>query len=108
MSLLSAHRERLRRDRARLCGETRELLRESLARHLPGIPVWVYGSLLDESRFQPASDVDLAIERLPESLSLELLQSLLSREVGREVDVCLLDRTRLKPWIIARGQRWIG
>jgi predicted nucleotidyltransferase len=108
MSLLSDHRERVRRDRARLCRDTRELLRQCLARHLPGVPVWVYGSLLDESRFQPASDVDLALERLPESLSLELLQSLISRDLGREVDVCLLDRTRLKPWITARGQRWIG
>jgi len=33
---------------------------------------------------------------------------LLSADVGREVDVCLIDRTRLKPVIEGSGERWIA
>ena len=45
---------------------------------------------------------------LPAGASLEYLQSVLSDEIGREVDVCLLDRTRLRPVIEREGERWIG
>jgi predicted nucleotidyltransferase len=109
MSLLADHRARLRHAAAACCRDTRAKLRESLARHLPGVPVWIYGSVLDEDRFQPAgSDVDLAVEWLPDAMSLELLQSLVSRDVGREADVCFLHQTRLRPRIEAEGRRWIG
>jgi predicted nucleotidyltransferase len=107
MSLLAEHRARVRRDNAALCRRTRVLLRHALARHLPGVPVWVYGSILREDRFHPASDVDLAVERLPVGMTLDFLQSLVSRDIGREVDVCLLERTRLRPRIEAEGERWI-
>jgi predicted nucleotidyltransferase len=69
--------------------------------------MWVYGSILHEDRFHPASDVDLAVERLPVGMTLDFLQSLVSRDIGREVDVCLLERTRLRPRIEAEGERWI-
>jgi len=108
MSLLAEHRERVRRDNAALCRHTRALLRESLARHLPGVPVWVYGSVLHEDRFHPASDVDLAVEWLPVGMTLDYLQSLVSRDVCREVDVCLVEHTRLRPRIEAEGERWIA
>lgn len=108
MSILSKHRERMRRDRAELCLRTRDRLRASLERHLAGVPVWVYGSVLREDRFQETSDVDVAVERLPPGMTLDYLQSLLSRDVGREADVCLLGETRLRPHIEAEGERWIG
>ena len=108
MSLLGQSREQVRRDNAALCRRTRALLRDSLARHLPGLPVWIYGSVLREDRFQPASDVDLAVEWLPAGMTLDYLQSLVSRDVGREADVGLLERTRLRSRIEAEGERWIG
>jgi hypothetical protein len=41
-------------------------------------------------------------------MTLEYLQSLLSTDVGREVDVCLIDHTRLRPVIEGSGERWIA
>jgi predicted nucleotidyltransferase len=70
--------------------------------------VWLYGSLVKPGRFHEWSDVDLAFESLPPGMSLEYLQSLLSADVGREVDVCLVDRTRLRATIEREGERWIG
>ncbi|NDC54748.1 MAG: hypothetical protein EBZ74_10820 [Planctomycetia bacterium] len=69
--------------------------------------MWVYGSVLHEERFQPTSDVDLAVEWLPAGMTLDYLQSLVSRDVGREADVCLLAQTRLRTQIAAEGERWI-
>jgi hypothetical protein len=65
--------------------------------------VWVYGSLVKPGRFHEWSDVDVALESLPAGKTLEYLQSLLSADVGREVDVCFLDRTRLRPVIEREG-----
>jgi predicted nucleotidyltransferase len=84
------------------------LLRAALARHVPGTAVWVYGSLVKPGQFHEWSDVDVAVESLPAEMTLEYLQSLLSADVGREVDVCRLDRTRLKPVIEREGERWIA
>jgi hypothetical protein len=108
MWLLALHREQRRRDDASLAEHTRGLLRESLSRHVPGTAVWVYGSLVKPGRFHEWSDVDVALESLPAGMTLEYLQSLLSADVGREADVCLLDRTRLKPGIEGGGERWIA
>lgn len=108
MWLLASHREQRRRDDAALAERTRGLLRESLSRHVPGTAVWVYGSLIKPGRFHEWSDVDVALEALPAGMTLEYLQSLLSADVGREADVCLLDRTRLKPVIEGGGERWIA
>lgn len=84
----------------------RDFLRAALARHVPGTAVWVYGSLVKPGRFHEWSDVDVAFESLPARMTLEYLQSLLSADVGREVDVCPIDRTRLKPMIKGSGKRW--
>lgn len=108
MWLLTGERERRRRGDAALADRTRHLLREALARHVPGTAVWVYGSLIASGRFAAWSDVDVALESLPPGMTLEYLQSLLSADVGREVDVCLIDRTRLKPVIERSGERWIA
>ena len=105
--VLASERKR-RRDDAILADRTRELLRAALARHVPGTVVWVYGSLVKPSRFHDWSDVDVALESLPAGMTLEYLQSLLSADVGREVDACLIDRTRLRPVIEGRDERWIA
>ena len=39
-------------------------------------------------------------------MTIEYLQSLLSRDVGREVDVCLLESTRLRETILREGEEW--
>jgi len=108
MWLLASQRDRRRRDDAARAEQTRGLLREALSRHVPGTCVWVYGSLVKPGRFHEWSDVDVAVESLPAGMTLEYLQSLLSADVGREVDVCLIDRTRLKPVIEGTGERWIA
>lgn len=111
---------------------TRDVLRGALARHVPGTVVWVYGSLVRGSdktnrgastscgcdrvlsepvkpgRFHDWSDVDVALESLPSDMTLEYLPSLLSAEVGREVDVCMLDHTRLAQEITWSGERSIA
>lgn len=108
MWLLIEERERRNQRDARLADRTRGLLRAALAKHVPGTAVWIYGSLVKPGRFHDWSDVDLAVESLPPGMSLEYLQSLLSADVGREVDVCRLDRTRLRTSIEQEGERWIA
>jgi len=108
MWLLAEEHERQQRRDAALAARTRDRLCAVLARHLPGTAVWVYGSLVKPGRFREWSDVDIAFESLPPALSLEYLQSLLSDEVGRSVDVCLFDRTRLRSVIEREGERWIA
>jgi predicted nucleotidyltransferase len=108
MWLLASERERRRRHDAILADRTRGLLRVSLPRHIPGAVIWVYGSLVKPGRFHEWSDVDVALESLPAGMTLEYLQSLLSADVGRAVDACLIDRTRLKPVIEGSGERWIA
>jgi predicted nucleotidyltransferase len=108
MWLLIEESERRRRVDAAIADRTRSTLRASLATHVPGVVVWVYGSLVKPGRFREWSDVDLACESLPAGMTLEYLQSLLSADIGREVDVCLLDRTRLRPVIEREWERWIG
>lgn len=108
MGLLAEHRRAMACRDVALAARTRELLQAALARHAQGTAVWIYGSLVKPGRFHEWSDVDLAFETLPAGESLEYLQSALSDEVGREVDVCLLECTRLRPVIEREGERWIG
>lgn len=108
MWLLASQPEQRRRNDAAIAGCTRGLLRESLSRHVPGTAVWVYGSLVRPGRFHEWSDVDVALESLPAGMTLEYLQSLLSADVGREADICLIDGTRLKSVIEGSGERWIA
>ena len=103
----------LRREAVRrAAGDEAERLRvrERLASALHRIgglgPVWVYGSLTMPGRFGADSDIDLAFESLPGSTSIDMLQSLLSEAVGREVDVCRVDQTRLRDKIMREGERW--
>ncbi len=87
---------------------TLERLRTALHELLPETSVWVYGSLLVPGKFSEDSDVDVALECDPADVSLYVLQSLLSGRVGCEVDICVLDESRLKTKIQQTGQRWIG
>lgn len=98
--------------RRRQCDEAeRVAIRARLDARLRSIPglgaVWVYGSLVKPGRFKDHSDVDVAVETLPDGISLYLLQSLLSEAAGREVDVCIIGETRLQEKIRNLGERWI-
>lgn len=111
MSLVKLLLERMRQEaesNERLRQEVQGSLRSALARLVPGCAVWVYGSVIVPGGFNRCSDVDVAFESLPDALSLYRMQSLLSEVCGREVDVCFLDETRLKPKIQKEGERWIA
>jgi predicted nucleotidyltransferase len=78
-----------------------------LGEQVPGAVVWLYGSLLVPGKFHDGSDIDLAFEYLPPGKSIYRIQSELSRSCGREVDVCLLEETRLQESIRREGVQWI-
>ena len=92
------------REEARL--ETRTRLREALRTICPGRDVFVFGSLAQPGSFHGRSDVDIAVESLPEGLSQYGLIGWLEEELGRPVDVLLLAETRLREKILAQGERW--
>jgi predicted nucleotidyltransferase len=94
----------------RLVGQrvARDRLREVLHRHLPGRRVWVFGSLLEPGRFNAASDIDLAVETLPEGMSLYTLTALLEEEMRRPVDIICLPGSRLRNKIITEAESWIA
>lgn len=108
MWLLRQEDERRRKQDAASADRCKTQLRAALAEHVPGTAVWLYGSLVKPGHFREWSDVDLAFESLPTGMTLEYLQSLLTADVGREVDVCMLGRTRLQPMIESEGERWIA
>ena len=86
----------------------REHLRQVLHRHLPGQKVWLYGSVVERGRFNTASDIDLAVESLPEGMSIYTLTALLDEEMRRPVDVVCLPESRLRHKIITEGESWIA
>ncbi|MBM3769898.1 MAG: hypothetical protein FJW27_01135 [Acidimicrobiia bacterium] len=109
MSTLLQQRDEARhRQRLALCESTRRLLREHLAALIPGQRVVVFGSLLQPGRFNAASDIDLALEREPEGISVGQLMSKLSERLGRPVDVVLPDHCRFRDRILKEGDVWIS
>ena len=70
------------------------------------MPVTVFGSLTRAGRFTESSDVDLALESEPTSMSIYQLIAQLSERLGRRVDVALLSECRLKDKIIREGELW--
>lgn len=84
-----------------------EKLHQAFKRYLPGQAVWVYGSILKPGKFRLVSDIDVALEQASTTYSLYALQSLLTAATEHQVDICMLDETRLKEKIMSQGQRWI-
>lgn len=109
MDLLLQHLDRIADEDEAFRLDVRRRLESALHRLLPGIVVWVYGSLTRPGRFhRESSDIDLALESLPDvGPGLYLLQSLLSAATGVPVDICLLGETRLEPEIRSTGERWM-
>lgn len=100
---IAARQTACERDRLRV----RERLASALADCLPkGSRVWVYGSLVEPSRFREWSDVDLALECDPPGMSIYLLASLLAERCERHVDICLISETRIAAAIRQRGEAW--
>lgn len=81
-------------------------LHEAFREHLADQAVWVYGSILKPGKFRLESDIDIALERPSAKDSLYALQSLLTEATGYQVDICMLQETRLREAIMLRGQRW--
>jgi len=85
---------------------TRETLREVLRRIIPNQRVFVHGSLTKPGKFSEHSDIDLALESEPRGMTIYQLVSLLSEEMGRRVDVLLLEECRFRDKIIKEGEVW--
>lgn len=82
-------------------------LREALSSLLPsGTEIWVFGSVLKPGRFREHSDVDIAIDSLPQGRSEAWLQSELELRLRRAVDVLNLNETSLRSKIERTGERW--
>ncbi|MEI6536038.1 MAG: nucleotidyltransferase domain-containing protein [Verrucomicrobiaceae bacterium] len=108
LELLQQRDAQRQTDRLLECQRAHELLREVLHRHLPGQRVWLFGSLLKPGRFNAASDIDLAVDTLPEGMSIYTLTALLEEDMRRPVDVVYLPESRLRSKIIAEGEVWIA
>ncbi|MEZ6131803.1 MAG: nucleotidyltransferase domain-containing protein [Planctomycetaceae bacterium] len=81
-------------------------LHGQLAEIIPGATVWIYGSLVSPNSFSGHSDIDIAIESMPGSKSIEYLQSVLSAATGYPVDIVWLGQSRLEEKIRRTGCRW--
>lgn len=107
MPTLLERRDRARRERRlQVYEDTRRRLRDALAALVPGERVIVFGSLTKPGVFNDASDVDLAFEREPVSMSSGQLMSELMERLGRPVDVVVLDRCRFGNRIRQDGELW--
>jgi predicted nucleotidyltransferase len=83
-------------------------LRALSHQHLRQCKIWVYGSLAHPGRFRPESDIDLALDQEPENLSIYGISALLSENLGRPVDVILLNETRFRNKILEESISWIA
>jgi predicted nucleotidyltransferase len=62
--------------------------------------------LVKPGRFNPASDLDVALECEPAGVSVYGLASLLSERLGRRVDLVSLSECRFRETILREGERW--
>jgi predicted nucleotidyltransferase len=106
MTLLEQLERRRYEDRERERYAARLLLRDVLSRLLPGQRVFVYGSITRAGKFTGESDIDIALESEPLGMTVYQLISLLGEEMGRRVDVALLDECRFKDKIMREGELW--
>lgn len=104
--LQQMHEERAHAREAARAAAYREL-RAALGSLLPaGTEVWVFGSVLRPGRFREHSDIDIAVESLPEGRSEAWLQGELELRLHRAVDVLNLNETRLRSRIERTGEHW--
>lgn len=83
-------------------------LARALHEFIPGQRVIVFGSLSKPSGFNRYSDVDIALEKEPEAMSVYALASMLEETLGRRVDVVLLGECRFAEKIRREGIPWIA
>src|SRR5438876_3942206 len=97
-------------ERCRRLENVREQVRRELwnllSEILPGQRVIIFGSLMRSRRFNEYSDVDLALEAEPPTMSSYKLSSLIAERLGRRVDVLLLDESRFRHKIARVGELW--
>ena len=96
------YRQSCERQRLQLLGK----LRTELQLLLSGQRVFVYGSAAKPHCFGSDSDIDVAIELEPPELPDYRLVGILSEKLGRPVDICVLERSRLKEKIAREGIEW--
>lgn len=90
----------------------REQMLQQLLRSLPQLAAryrfaraYVFGSLTKKGGFQKASDVDVAVEGLPDEKYFAFMAEL-SDLLGREVDVIQIEKHHLKNRILEIGLEW--
>lgn len=106
LDLLQARDARRARSREILRERVRVDLRRHLAELIPGTPVLVFGSLVQEGRFHEHSDIDIAVEEEPANTNLYRLTGELMERLGRPVDIVDLSRSRLAVKIRQEGEVW--
>jgi uncharacterized protein len=67
--------------------------------------VYVFGSVIKPGRFQPRSDVDIAIKGL-DKFQLYSFIADISSFLQRDVDVIVLEECHFSEFIIKRGLKW--
>mgnify|MGYP001477416751 CR=1 FL=1 len=92
------------RERLRL--QTRAQLANALRELIPGQPVRIFGSLAVPGHFHERSDIDLALETEPVSMTRLSLMGHLEERLGRPVEVLLLAKCRFKRKILSEGELW--
>jgi predicted nucleotidyltransferase len=94
--------------------EERERARESLMSKISNVlkrlevsfeEVYVFGSVTKPYQFGESSDVDIAFKGLDKERFFSTI-SFLNRELGRDVNVVLLEEVHFKEKIIREGIRW--
>lgn len=85
---------------------TREGLRRELRTLIPGMSVYLFGSIVKGERFHESSDIDLALWEEPDTISRFGLVGELEERLGRSVDVVLLGECRFREKILREGEKW--
>jgi predicted nucleotidyltransferase len=67
--------------------------------------VYVFGSVIQPGRFQPRSDIDIAIKGL-DKFQLYSFISDISSSLQRDVDVIALEECPFSEFIIKKGVKW--
>ena len=105
-TLLFRRDEARRARRLALHAQVMADVRAALRELMPGSRVWIFGSLTQPGRFNDASDVDIALEVEPDSMSMGRLSSELAERLGRPVDIVQLDGCRFRDKILREGELW--